>query len=81
MKEGIIALGVIILVAGIVIALSNPIAVPEVGHWEPSDWDPMWWIVDQPAGTIYPYSIVGAIVALIGFVTIIIGARMESRGN
>jgi len=84
----IIFLGFAVLIAGIIIAVSNPVEImtklPEMGTRRLRD--PLGEIYEEPYvikpaeyETIYPYAVAGGIVCLIGVITAIIGFAMPEN--
>jgi hypothetical protein len=94
-NKGIVAFGVVILLAGIYAAVgtATTVSVPDptcsyqqfLGGWicddapQPNGHVQIFRTVPYVSETVYPYSIVGGIVALIGFVAAVIGLAIESR--
>jgi len=71
----------IVLLFGIIIIIVSFVIITYRVEIEVSEYDPIWNRVVTRTVTVYPYQIVGAIVLLIGFVTVIVGVAIpEEKG-
>ena len=78
MKGIIVFIGFVVLIAGIIIAFSNPIDIyhPAIPEWEEQTGPGRFFHHSAQVAwteTIYPYAIAGGIVCLIGVISVITG--------